>query len=161
MKITVTMPFVYILVEMEWCSRAFNHISDDQFLLAFLRGCKFSLERAKEKVDMYYSIRSTMPEFFDNRDPQNEKLQRVMSLGLSLPLPLIDESSGRRLYLIRQGAYNPSEISILDVMKVSYMITDLLIWEDDNTIIAGETVLIDLKGLSFAHISQLNPTLLK
>lgn len=38
--------------------------SDDQWLIAFLRGCKFSLERTKEKLDLYYSVRNTAPEFY-------------------------------------------------------------------------------------------------
>lgn len=32
--------------------------------MTFLRGCKFSLERTKEKFDLYYSVRSAAPELF-------------------------------------------------------------------------------------------------
>ena len=35
--------------------------SDDGKLLQFLRGCKFSLERTKEKLDLYNSCRSKLP----------------------------------------------------------------------------------------------------
>lgn len=38
--------------------------TDDQFLLAFLRGCKFSLEKAKSKIDKYYMLRSKFPDLF-------------------------------------------------------------------------------------------------
>ena len=34
--------------------------SDDAKLLQFLRGCKFSLERTKEKLDLYNSCRSKL-----------------------------------------------------------------------------------------------------
>jgi hypothetical protein len=33
----------------------FSLSSDDQRLTTFLRGCKFSLEKVKQKLDMYYS----------------------------------------------------------------------------------------------------------
>lgn len=33
----------------------FIYILDDQRLTTFLRGCKFSLEKVKQKLDMYYS----------------------------------------------------------------------------------------------------------
>lgn len=56
-------------------------LSDDQFLIAFLRGCKYSLERAKEKIDTYYTVRSAIPEFFQARDPNDAKLQEIISLG--------------------------------------------------------------------------------
>lgn len=63
--------------------------------------------------------------------------------------------------LVKQGAYDPSRITITDVIKISYMISDTLLWEDDASIIAGQIVVIDLKGLSFAHIGQCTPSILK
>jgi hypothetical protein len=48
-----------------------SHITsrtDDQFLMIFLRGCKHSLERVKEKLDMFYTVRTSLPEFIRNRD---------------------------------------------------------------------------------------------
>lgn len=58
-----------------------THIADDQFLVCFLRGCKFSIERAKEKLDMFYTIRTAIPEFFTNRDPSNLHIQHIVDLG--------------------------------------------------------------------------------
>jgi len=55
--------------------------TDDQFLVTFLRGCKFSLERAKTKYDLYYTVRSYMPEVMMNRDPLDERLQSIIRLG--------------------------------------------------------------------------------
>lgn len=55
---------------------------DDQWLLSFLRGCKFSLERTKEKLDMYYTMRGLVPEFFKNRDPFSPQVQEVLKCGL-------------------------------------------------------------------------------
>lgn len=53
----------------------------DQWLLAFLRGSKFSLERSKEKLDMYYTMRTIVPEIFANRDPLEPKIQEILKLG--------------------------------------------------------------------------------
>lgn len=55
--------------------------TDDQFLVTFLRGCKFSLEKAKQKFDLYYTVRSYMPEVMLNRDPFDERLQAIIRLG--------------------------------------------------------------------------------
>ena len=54
---------------------------DDQFLVTFLRGCKYSLEKAKQKLDLYYTVRSCMPEVMMNRDPFDERLQVIIRLG--------------------------------------------------------------------------------
>lgn len=41
--------------------------TNDQFLLAFLRGSKFSMERAKQKVDRYYTLKAAIPEVFNEK----------------------------------------------------------------------------------------------
>ena len=56
-------------------------VADSQFLVAFLRGCKFSLERTKAKMDMYYTLKSALPEFFTNRDPMLPEIQKILKAG--------------------------------------------------------------------------------
>lgn len=58
-----------------------NGRTDDQFLLFFLRGCKFSLEKAKQKYDLYYTVRSGLPEIIGNRDPTDKKVLNLLKLG--------------------------------------------------------------------------------
>lgn len=55
--------------------------TDDQFLLAFLRGCKFSLEKAKSKIDRYYMLRSKFPDLFSLRDVKNPHIEEIIKLG--------------------------------------------------------------------------------
>lgn len=55
--------------------------TDDQFLIAFLRGCKFSLEKAKVKLDLFYTVRTHAPELIRNRDPMNEHVIGMIRLG--------------------------------------------------------------------------------
>lgn len=52
--------------------------TDDQWLLAFLRGCKFSVERAKEKIDLFYSLRNAIPEIYHDRHPKLTFVQELM-----------------------------------------------------------------------------------
>ena len=54
---------------------------EDQFLLTFLRGCKYSLERAKQKYDMFYSVRAYIPEVMSDRDPTGVKMADIIRLG--------------------------------------------------------------------------------
>jgi hypothetical protein len=53
----------------------------DQFLLFFLRCSKYSLEKAKQKLDMYYTVRTHVPEFIANRDPLNKESREILKLG--------------------------------------------------------------------------------
>lgn len=47
----------------EWIRKSAHLRSrtDDQFLVAFLRGCKYSLEMSKKKLDMFYTLRTHIP----------------------------------------------------------------------------------------------------
>lgn len=138
-----------------------NPRTDDQFLVGFLRGCKYSLEKTKEKLDSFYTVKTAIPEFFDNRDTTDAKLQEYMMLGVNLPLPHTMGPAGPRIILVRMGSYDPSKYSIVDIMKVCYMITDLQLIHDDTTIIAGHMVLVDLRGIGISTLSQMTPTLIK
>jgi len=56
-------------------------VSDDARIMTFLRGCKFSREKCKRKLDMYFTMRAAIPEFFANRDPFGADVQEVMKLA--------------------------------------------------------------------------------
>jgi hypothetical protein len=147
----------------EWILKS-PHIKsrmDDQFLIAFLRGCKYSLERAKSKLDMYYSARCALPEIMKNRDPCQKKLREMIRLGVGLPLPVLETPDSPRIFLIRTGIFDPNEFTIVDVFKVAEMMRDILLLEDDNCMIAGNITIVDFKGITRTHLLQLNPTLIK
>lgn len=55
--------------------------TDEQFLLAFLRGCKFSLEKAKSKIDKFYMFKSKYPELFTLSDFDDPKIGEIIKLG--------------------------------------------------------------------------------
>lgn len=58
-------------------------IPDDQWILTFLRGCKFSLERTKEKIDLFYTLKTSVPEFW--RYKYNEaKFMEILDLGYNI-----------------------------------------------------------------------------
>jgi hypothetical protein len=67
----------------EWITKS-KHLkgrTDDQFLVAFLRGCKFSLEKAKQKYDLFYTLKTHIPELSRNRDPLGEKMLGAIREG--------------------------------------------------------------------------------
>ncbi|XP_075167488.1 alpha-tocopherol transfer protein-like [Haematobia irritans] len=57
---------------------------DDQFLVQFLRGCKYSLEIAKEKLDLYFSLKSKYPEMMNMTNVDDQKFRQVHRLGDTL-----------------------------------------------------------------------------
>lgn len=54
---------------------------DDQFLIQFLRGCKYSQEKAKEKIVLYFSLKSKYPEMMNVADVNDRKLREIPRSG--------------------------------------------------------------------------------
>lgn len=55
--------------------------TSDQFLIAFLRGSKFSLEKAKHKIDRYYTMQALIPEVFRNKLVDDPKVLEIIRMG--------------------------------------------------------------------------------
>ncbi|XP_059622425.1 alpha-tocopherol transfer protein-like [Phlebotomus argentipes] len=135
--------------------------TDDQFLVTFLRGCKYSLERAKAKIDLYYTVRTSMKEMLMDRDPLSERNMELIRMGVGLPLPNTVTPDGPRIVLIRPGVYEPDKFSIVDIMRISLMANDMHLIEDDQMMVAGQIGILDLANTTMAHFLQFTPTLTK
>lgn len=54
----------------------------DQFLVGFLRGSKFSLEKAKHKIDRYYTLQASIPEVFnEHRLADDAQVLEIIRMG--------------------------------------------------------------------------------
>ncbi|GBP41112.1 Alpha-tocopherol transfer protein-like [Eumeta japonica] len=96
--------------------------TDDQWLATFLRGCKFSLERTKEKLDLYYSLRSTAPEMVMKIPFNSPKFMEILELGVIIVLPKTTSPTEPRVSLLRSSAYDPNKYHITDVISVANVI---------------------------------------
>lgn len=67
----------------EWIEKSpyLRSRTDDQFLVTFLRCCKYSLERTKHKIDMFYTLRTHLPELMQDRDPEKLRISDIMKTG--------------------------------------------------------------------------------
>ncbi|KAG5672152.1 hypothetical protein PVAND_002305 [Polypedilum vanderplanki] len=133
---------------------------DDQFLIMFLRGCKYSLERAKQKLDMFYTVRTHVPEFMGTRERFDEKAITILRLGSMLALPQA-EKNGPRIIIIRPGSYDATKYDIRDILQVFMLINDLLLIEDDHLTVAGSLSILDLKDVTLNHLTQMTPSVVK
>lgn len=134
--------------------------TDEQWILGFLRGCKFSLERTKEKFDLYYTLRSTAPELwrYKYNDP---KVLEILNLGVVLILPKSIDKISPRVALVRIGAYDPNKYHITDIMSASNIVQEIMMQEDDILMVSGATTILDLEGVSTGHLMQMTPASIK
>ncbi|EDV98113.1 alpha-tocopherol transfer protein [Drosophila grimshawi] len=133
---------------------------DAQFLVAFLRGCKYSLEKTKLKLDNFYAMRGAVPELYKNRfvgDKQLSILKTGCLLRLSEPL----QPDGPRIHISRYAYYDSNQYSIAEVMQVNTMLGEIQIREDDNAMVSGFVEIIDMKGVTAGHMFQFDAMLIK
>lgn len=137
-----------------------NARTDDQWLVAFLRGCKFSLERTKEKLDLYYSLRTTAPELFriKHTDPIFDD---ILSLGVVVILPKPPGRDAPQTSIIRPAKYDTNKYHILDIMSATNVLMRIVLNEDDNATVAGGQSILDLEGVTMAHFMQMTPVTMK
>lgn len=55
--------------------------TDDQFLVAFLRNCKYNLEKAQQKLDNYYAYIEKSPELFRRPSLKEERTRKLLKSG--------------------------------------------------------------------------------
>uniref|UniRef100_A0A2S2QQE7 Alpha-tocopherol transfer protein-like n=1 Tax=Sipha flava TaxID=143950 RepID=A0A2S2QQE7_9HEMI len=128
---------------------------DERRIRMFLIMCKNSLERTKESLDQYYTIKSMVPEFFSDRDPTSPSLVRSMGISIFIPLPKLTPE-GHRISLSRLR--DPSGIDnyeFLDYVKVNFMSIDIRLSKLD--MFKKETFIFDLKHFSLSLLTTVVP----
>lgn len=152
----------------EWLGRQphLPKFDDDGRIMTFLRGCKFSREKCKRKLDMYFTMRTAAPEFFSNRDPTSHEIKEVMKLAYLPPLPGLTPN-GRRVCVFRAAVDSADGIELPQVhngMKVVMMIGDIRL-KEESTGVAGDVYVLDASiatPTNFAqHFSKFTPALVK
>ncbi|XP_017127135.1 alpha-tocopherol transfer protein [Drosophila elegans] len=135
--------------------------TDDQFLVNFLRGCKFSLERTKVKIDRFYTLRTKFPEYYLGHNVDVDKLLDLFKLGTILILPRPLNDNGPRLAIIRMGSYDPSKYTFQEINRAAGLIQQITLDEDDVAIVNGLISILDLSNVTSGHYLQMTPSYAK
>lgn len=132
---------------------------DENRIMTFLRGCKFSLEKTKRKLDMYFTMRTACPEFFSNRDIKLPELQYLANLGNIPPLPGLTPD-GKRIIVMRSKVKDVDTPPLSDVAKLVLMIGDVRLAAEE-TGVAGDVYILDASVVSANHFAKVSPSLAK
>ncbi|XP_075169010.1 alpha-tocopherol transfer protein-like isoform X3 [Haematobia irritans] len=134
--------------------------TEDQFLVQFLRGSKYSLEKAKKKIDYFFALKSKCPELFgltNVDDPDFRRFHNVKSVFV-LPNPL--KGCGPRIFMSR-FTFGPEEFSAPDVLRYGTALNEIAIMSDPYACIYGTIFLLDFDKATIAHLMIFTPSLVK
>ncbi|KAH8380349.1 hypothetical protein KR009_010146 [Drosophila setifemur] len=134
---------------------------EDQFLLSFLRGSKFSLEKAKQKIDRFYSLQAVIPEVFnEHRLADDPQVLEIIRMGIILRIPLDKDDTGPAVTIIRATSYDINKFKFQDIIRVGSMFGEIMMLEDDNASVSGYVEIMDMSGVTGANLFALQPQML-
>lgn len=137
-----------------------NAKSDDYNLIRFLRATKYNNEQAQKKIKNFYVLRGTSPEWYENRNPYLPEIQKLLEIGVFLPL-LERDDKGRTIIFIRVAAHNPYIHKQDDVFKVGLMTLDLVLDKMEDVSVYGVVAIFDMDGVSYGHARQLTTSMIR
>ncbi|XP_056634285.1 alpha-tocopherol transfer protein-like isoform X1 [Diorhabda sublineata] len=130
----------------------------DNMIEFFLTNCKFSIEKTKQNIDMYYTIRPLLPEIYQNTNPCLSENQAVFNWSFVLPLPKLT-SSLHRVTLIKFRSVDAELISF--TKWVSMFMNGIYEIKMQEDLSMGEILICDLGTLTLAYLPKINPMVIK
>ncbi|XP_043289592.1 alpha-tocopherol transfer protein-like [Venturia canescens] len=131
-----------------------SNVPDEQLAL-FAHSCYYDLETTKRCVASYYKLRAIVPEFFHNRDPRSDSIQRAFKTLHFLALPVPDDK-GNRIIFHRLADTRPSSYMLDDGIKVLMMTLDASLYDEGCA--PGYIFLFDMAGVRLTHLTRLSIT---
>ena len=86
----------------------------------------------RAKYDLFYTVRSLTPEWFDDWDPTEQGVRNVLNTGAFLPLRGYDKK-GRFVMIVRQRFLDPAVITI-DQLYKTFLILFSIAMEENNQV---------------------------
>lgn len=129
-------------------------ISDDIFLLQFLRTKKYDLERAVDLFEKYMLLKFSYPKYFDYGDEERRKFWELFDSGFVTPLEKRDEE-GRCVIYIQAEKLDPKKYDFTDILRLITHIAKVLL-EDEETQISGFVVIVNCSNVTLAHYSLIS-----
>ncbi|EDW81525.1 uncharacterized protein Dwil_GK10975 [Drosophila willistoni] len=127
------------------------HFSEAE-ALHFFYACRYSMEVAKQVLDINLTARTHLDEFFVNLDCERTEIRKAMKTVSVVPLPGATPE-GYRVIIGKLDDLNASNFNYADCMKLYCMIFDYWMYEDG--IQPGHVIVIDLKGCSLGHVARI------
>ncbi|KAH8310426.1 hypothetical protein KR044_001306, partial [Drosophila immigrans] len=119
--------------------------TEDDFLIAFLRRCRYSLEETKRRIDRYFTYYNLFPEVMSNRCI-TQRLLEINRLGVCLFPDLPKGNNRTALFVARFGQFDPNQYSLREIYHFTSMAVEIVALENDYASVAGICEIIDLEG---------------
>ncbi|XP_050501111.1 retinol-binding protein pinta-like [Diabrotica virgifera virgifera] len=147
-----------VIVIKEWIKSQphLPEVPSTSIIESFLVTNKFSIEKTKNKLDMYYSIRTMIPECFKNSHPNLPHMIEITKYVQYIPLPKLTKDMFR--VNISKLSGNPKYFDVYNFFAHQININEIRLHEE---LILGDVLLVDLKDVSLGHMVKVTPQHIK
>ncbi|XP_026470080.1 clavesin-1-like [Ctenocephalides felis] len=128
---------------------------DDEFLVIFLRPCKFYAKSALELMRRIAQFRKDYNSILDNLMPEDE---RVAFCDNDVVNVLTNRDQlGRRVLIVNAGGkWDPKKVSSDQMFRMFYLIHEAAMLEPE-TQIRGVVCIMDFEGLGMKQVTSMSP----
>ncbi|KAH8247353.1 hypothetical protein KR038_002952, partial [Drosophila bunnanda] len=134
--------------------------TDVDFLIAFLRRCRYSLEETKRRIDRYFTHYNLFPEIMNNRCV-TQRLLDINRLGIHVIPTRPVSPEGPRVIISQFRNIDPKKSNPREAFKLVFIMLELLALECDNASISGLVWVVDCRDVTMEQMMQYDPFLLK
>uniref|UniRef100_A0A1I8M8S5 CRAL-TRIO domain-containing protein n=1 Tax=Musca domestica TaxID=7370 RepID=A0A1I8M8S5_MUSDO len=131
---------------------------DDEFLLQFLRGCRYDVEKVKRKLQNFYTFKTLCPDYFGTVNVNRHKFRQMHDIGSICILPKPLSEVGPRIVFYR---YLYSLEFMEEAIEVCLATLETLIVSDPHACICGVVYIFDMSDITMNHILAYTPDVLK
>lgn len=131
-------------------------LPEDKLIDRFLITNKFHVEAVKSKLDVYFSVRSLLPEFYGH-DPCGERMRSVAEALYLVPLPKPTAAFSRIICFKLKDA-NVEKFDVIDSLGYLMNIIEVRLRED---YCLSDIYIYDLQGTTIGHVLKVSPMILK
>ncbi|XP_028140297.1 alpha-tocopherol transfer protein-like [Diabrotica virgifera virgifera] len=149
-----------VLSLMEWMEKQphLPKISELQTAL-FLHSCYYSNEAAKYTIDTHFTVKTLCPDVFGSKDVKNDNLLQIaMKTVFVGPVPKPPQSNDIILFG-KLMDFNPDNYTLAPQVNLFDLATMMYYLEHGPA--DGVHIVLDMKGVVFAHFLKLNPVVIK
>lgn len=132
-----------------------HFLDDDEFLMIFLRPCKFYAKSAYELMKRISEFKEKYKNVLDNLVPNDEK---VAFTNHNVVNVLKDrDHKGRRVLIVNcGGSWDPSKVTSDQLFRMFYLIHEAAVLEPESQV-RGVVVVLDFDSLGTRQVMAFNP----
>ncbi|XP_050502500.1 alpha-tocopherol transfer protein-like isoform X1 [Diabrotica virgifera virgifera] len=134
-------------------------IPSDHIIASFICMNKFSLERTKQGIDLYYTTRSTLPCIYQFANPKTEFMKIAEESSYLLVFPKMVDDRYLVTFMKLKDCI-PNYFDPYGWAAQGINIIDVILREDDNLVL-GLIIVVDNQNFKMEHVLRLTPTVVR